>query len=75
MAYQLRELVNRHIQDKHLGTAYASASETARTPTRAAAPTLTLAPALAPALTLALDIDLDPEPGLDPYYPGAHRQR
>ena len=31
MAYQLRELVSRHIQDKHLGTAYASASETART--------------------------------------------
>lgn len=31
MAYQLRELVARHIQDKHLGTAYASASETART--------------------------------------------
>jgi hypothetical protein len=31
MAYQLRELVNRHIVDKHLGTAYASASETART--------------------------------------------
>jgi len=31
MAYHLRELVNRHIQDKHLGTAYASASETART--------------------------------------------
>ena len=30
MAYHLRELVNRHIQDKHLGTAYASASETAR---------------------------------------------
>ena len=56
MAYQLRELVNRHIQDKHLGTAYASASETARTRTRAAAPTLTLAPALAPALTLALTL-------------------
>ena len=34
MAYQLRELVNRHIQDKHLGTAYASASETARTLTQ-----------------------------------------
>ena len=31
MAYQLRELVNSHIQDKHLSTAYASASETART--------------------------------------------
>jgi hypothetical protein len=34
MAYHLRELVNRHIQDKHLGTAYASASETARTLTQ-----------------------------------------
>jgi hypothetical protein len=31
MAYQLRDLVNSHIQDKHLSTAYASASETART--------------------------------------------
>ena len=34
MAYQLRELVNRHIEDKHLGTAYASASETACTLTQ-----------------------------------------
>jgi hypothetical protein len=34
MAYHLRELVNRHIQDKHLGTAYASASETAPTLTQ-----------------------------------------
>jgi hypothetical protein len=31
MAYQLRDLVHNHIQDKHLSTAYASASETART--------------------------------------------
>merc|ERR1712216_24526 len=31
MAYQLRETVSSHIKDKHLSTAYASASETART--------------------------------------------
>ena len=31
MAFQLRDLVHNHIQDKHLSTAYASASETART--------------------------------------------
>mmetsp|Transcript_12176 Transcript_12176/g.24761 ORF Transcript_12176/g.24761 Transcript_12176/m.24761 type:complete len:614 (+) Transcript_12176:42-1883(+) len=31
MAYQLRDLVSSHIKDKHLSTAYASASETART--------------------------------------------
>ena len=30
MAYQLRELVNSHIQDQHLSSAYASASETVR---------------------------------------------
>jgi len=31
VAYQLRDLVHNHIGDKHLSTAYASASETART--------------------------------------------
>jgi len=31
VAYMLRDLVQNHIQDKHLSTAYASASETART--------------------------------------------
>ena len=31
VAYQLRDLVSSHIGDKHLSTAYASASETART--------------------------------------------
>merc|ERR1719261_959477 len=31
LAYSLRDLVHSHIQDKHLSTAYASASETART--------------------------------------------
>jgi len=31
VAYMLRDLVHNHIKDKHLSTAYASASETART--------------------------------------------
>jgi len=31
MAYMLRDVVHNHVQDKHLSTAYASASETART--------------------------------------------